>query len=135
MIVQGTNIAMTFEFPESVSSVMDMEILLYTAAGERLKRWSIEPELSSSNQLLSVSEDGMKVYAPLTQEETSSFPAGECFIEIKWLTEIGETVFASPISETVVARKDRENYLDEVGQGWIGVANSTTNVSSDATEY
>ena len=125
MIVQGTNISMTFEFPESISSVMDMEVLLYTASGEQLKRWSIEPELSSSGQLLSVSEDGMRVYAPLTQEETSNFPAGECFIEIKWLTEIGETVFAAPISETIIARKDRKNYLDEVGQGWSGVVSST----------
>lgn len=135
MIVQGTNIAMTFEFPESVSSVMDMEVLLYTASGEQLKRWSIEPELSSSGQLLSVSEDGMKVYAPLTQEETSNFPAGECFIEIKWLTEIGETVFASPISETIVARKDHKNYLDEVGQGWLGVTDSAINASGDITTY
>ena len=126
MIVQGTNISMTFEFPESISSVMDMEVLLYTASGEQLKRWSIEPELSSSGQLLSVSEDGMRVYAPLTQEETSNFPAGECFIEIKWLTEIGETVFATPISETIIARKDHKNYLDEVGQGWSGVVSSTT---------
>lgn len=134
MIVQGTNIAMTFEFPESMSSVTDMEILLYTAYGEHLKRWSLEPELVGTNQLLSISEDGMKVYAPLEQEETSEFPVGECFIEIKWLTKAGETVFASPISETVIGRNDRRNYLDETGQGWNGSASSSTNATSTASE-
>lgn len=118
MIIQGTNIAMTFEFPESVSSMRDMEILLYTASGEVLKRWGVEAELNNSNQLLSISADGMEIYAPLSQEETSKFPAGECFIDIKWLTYWGETVFASPISETIVSRHDRDNYLDENGSGW-----------------
>lgn len=132
MIIQGTNISMTFEFPISVSNIMDMEISLFSASGEELKRWSVESEYINENRSLSVGEDGMKVYAPLTQDETANFPAGECLIEIKWLTEKGETMFASPIQETIVSRRDRGSYLDEDGQGWVTVVDSS-NGSSDTT--
>lgn len=74
-----------------------------------------------TTDLLSISGDGLEVYAPLTQEETSNFPIGSCYIEIKWLNDIGETLFASPILETIVSRQDRTFYLDEEGPGW-GIA-------------
>jgi hypothetical protein len=126
MIIQGTNIALTFEFPDSVSSALDMEVTLYTVSGEVLKRWGMESIYADSGQMLSISEDGMQVFAPLDQEESADFPEGECFIDIKWLTEYGETIFATPISETVVSRRDRNMLLDEEGGSWTNTSDPVT---------
>ena len=120
MIIQGTNIFLTFIFPSSIALAKDMEVLLYTASGEKLKRWGIKSDTDGS-EVLSVSGDGLEVYAPLTQEQTANYPIGPCYIEVKWLNEVGETIFASPISENIVNRHDRNQLLDESGSGW-GIA-------------
>lgn len=95
MIIQGTNNPMVFTFPNSMTTIKDIEISLYTAKKE-LKHWT----------LTNVTINNKTIYAPLTQEETVSFPAGECFIEVKWINADGKSEFAGILENEIVSRRD-----------------------------
>lgn len=95
MIIQGTNNPIIFIFPKVISDIKDIEISLYTAKKE-LKHWT----------LTDVTIEGKTIQAPLTQEETVTFPIGQCFIEVKWINENGKTEFAGILENEIISRKD-----------------------------
>ena len=96
MIIQGTNNPIIFTFSESMNTIADIEISLYTTEKE-LKHWTIgEVEIEEK-----------QVIAPLKQEETIEFPEGRCFIEVKWMDAFGRTNFAKQISNTIVNRFEK----------------------------
>ena len=97
MIIQGSNQPLLIIFDDDIrENVQDLSVSLYVMGGE-LKHWDM-PDLII---------DGDTATAKLTQEETASFPAGACHIEIKWLDLDGVTQFNKIISDQIVYRSDK----------------------------
>lgn len=105
MIIQGTNVPVILNFPVSLSGAKEVEVSLTTVGGKELKHWSRD----------SLTIDGSTVCCGLTQEETITFPVGECRIEIKWLDESGQTNFANVIRDRIAFRSDRTIMEDPDG--------------------
>lgn len=96
-IIQGTNNPLVFDFGESMDTIIDIEISLYSEDDTELKHWTIgEVEIDEGT-----------ISAPLEQRESLSFPPGPCYIEIKWTDAFGKTNFAKTIKNTVKQRKDK----------------------------
>lgn len=96
MIIQGTNIPIIFTFLDDMSDIQDIEISLYIETRE-LKHWS----------MCNVIIDNEIIIAPLTQAESILFPAGKCFIEVKWMDRDGKVNFARNLTNTIVERHDK----------------------------
>ena len=86
MIIQGSNNPITVTF-QDINDVpgSSMSISLRNEIAE-LAHWSYDN--------LEVSEDGLTLSAPITQEQSMAWPQGPCVIEIKWLEVNGGTMFA-----------------------------------------
>lgn len=97
MIIQGSNVPVTLTFPVSLSGTQQMEVSLCTEYGKELKHWSRDQ----------LNIEGCVVSCLLTQEETISFPVGECRIEVKWLDSTGATNFADVIHDCIAYRADQ----------------------------
>ncbi|WP_294143865.1 hypothetical protein [uncultured Clostridium sp.] len=96
MIYQGGNLPIRFEFDSDMEKVKEIHITIYAANGKQLKQWEKE-ELTISNKLIT---------APLSQEETLSFPCGKIQIEIKWLNPDTYVELAEVIWDRVAGRND-----------------------------
>lgn len=96
MIIQGTNIPLIFTFSDDMTDIKDIEISLYTEAKE-LKHWS----------MCNIDIDNEIIIAPLTQAESILFPAGKCFIEVKWMDRDGKVNFAKNLTNIIVERHDK----------------------------
>lgn len=97
MIIQGTNVPITLTFPVNMDRAKEIEVSLLTEGGQELKHWS--------RDMLSI--DGCIVFCSLTQEETITFPACRCRIEVKWLDEHGRVNFADVIYDRISYRADK----------------------------
>lgn len=96
MIIQGSNTPLMLRFKDDASNYSSIEVHL-THLGEELKHWSIA-DLTINENL---------VEAPLSQEETLSFPCGICEIEVKWVDQEDKLRFGRKIRDSVVLRRDR----------------------------
>ena len=97
MIIQGSNQPIVITFDDDIKeNTKDLKVLLYTTSGE-LKSWTMDDLVIA----------GCSATAALTQEETLSFPVGNCYIEIKWLDSAGITQFNKIVQDRIVFRSDK----------------------------
>lgn len=99
VICQGSNLPLIIEFPEDMSEIQKLSILLYTKEKESrtLKEWTQS----------TVTIEGNTITAELTQKETNGFPAGACYLEAKWIDKNGYTCFSEVESISVVYRHNK----------------------------
>ena len=86
MIIQGQNEPIIFIF-DDINDVpgYDVSVALFNRI-EELKHWDLQD--------LEISEGGLRIDAPITQEESMQWEPGPVHIKMKWLDAVSnETVF------------------------------------------
>lgn len=97
MIIKSSNKPLEITFTEDLTNITVLRITLWND-DTLLKLWT-------KNDIVI---NGDKITAPLTQEETASFPEGKAILEIKWLDSENNTEFANKASVKIMERKDLE---------------------------
>ena len=105
MIIQGSNLPIVITFDEDMSSLVDWSMSLFME-DKRTK----EQTLLHHWGLHDITIDGVTISAPLTEEETMSFPVGVATLEIKWLTQ-DEIIFHSDVIRIRIAGRNDTNKL------------------------
>lgn len=107
MIIQGSNSPIQVQF-DDVSCIRKYSIALIMADERRrmenviLKHWDTDDLEFAGNT----------VYAPLTEQETLSFPPGVVSVEIKWIDDDGDIYHSKVFRERIAGRADHTEIGD-----------------------